>query len=277
VIGALLFGRYLRARLGSISRTANAIVAGDARQRIAVGARGDEFDEVALALNTMLDRIDGLMENLRQVSSDVAHDLRTPLLRLRNQLDQVGRVEGAERRAIELGDEMLKLFAAILRIAEVEAGDLQRSFASVDLSALAAVVAESFAPALADSGHGIDWTIAPDITVFGDRELLAQLITNLLDNVQVHTPPGTTIRLALGADGPAARLVVTDNGPGVPASDRAQLQRRFFRGEASRTTPGNGLGLSLVAAVAAAHDGSVVFADARPGLGVIVSLPSLAS
>ncbi|MBW8753178.1 MAG: HAMP domain-containing protein [Sphingomonadales bacterium] len=277
VIGALLFGRYLRMRLGTISRTANAIVAGDASQRIAVGTRGDEFDEVALALNAMLDRIDGLMENLRQVSSDVAHDLRTPLLRLRNQLDQVGRVEGAERRAIELGDEMLKLFAAILRIAEVEAGDLQRSFAPVDLSALAAVVAESFAPALADSGHGIDWTIAPDITVLGDRELLAQLITNLLDNVQVHTPPGTAIQLVLGADGPTARLIVTDNGPGVPASDRAQLQRRFFRGEASRTTPGNGLGLSLVAAVAAAHGGSVALADARPGLGVIVSLPSLAS
>jgi signal transduction histidine kinase len=210
------------------------------------------------------------------VSSDVAHDLRTPLLRLRNQLDQVGRIAGAEERAIELGDEMLRLFAAILRIAEVEGGGLQRGFAPVDLSALTADVAESFAPALADSGHTVDWTIAPGIAVSGDRELLAQLIANLLDNVQVHTPAGTTVRLQLLADGGTARLSAQDDGPGVAASDRAQLLRRFFRAEASRTTPGNGLGLSLVAAVAAAHDGAVACEDAQPGLRMIITLPRLA-
>ncbi len=277
LIGALLFGRYLRARLDTISRTANAIVAGDASQRIAVGARGDEFDQVALALNIMLDRIDSLMENLRQVSSDVAHDLRTPLLRLRNQLEQVGRVQGAKQRAIELGDDLLKLFAAILRIAEVEAGDLKRSFASVDLSVLTADVAESYAPALVESGHAFKWMVAPGVAVLGDRELLAQIVANLLDNARVHTPAGTAITLTLYAEGCIARLAVTDNGPGVSAATRARLRHRFFRGEASRTTPGNGLGLSLVAAVADAHEGSVEFEDAEPGLTVIVTLPRYAT
>lgn len=272
--GALILGRYLRIRLDRIRVTANAIVAGNASQRIAVGTAGDEFDEAALALNRMLDRIAGLMENLRQVSSDVAHDLRTPLLRLRNQLDQVGRVEGAELRAIELGDEILRLFEAILRIAEVEGGGLQRYFTPIDLSRLIGDMTEGFAPALADSGHEIVWSIAPDVTTFGDRELLSQLVANLLDNARIHTPAGTVIRLELFSTASETVLTVVDDGPGVSAADREQLLRRFFRGDASRTTPGNGLGLSLVAAITAAHGGRVTLADARPGLSVTIALPS---
>ena len=272
-IGALIFGRYLRGRLNHIRVTADAIVPGDSSQRIAVGTAGDEFDEAAFALNRMLDRISGLMENLRQVSSDVAHDLRTPLLRLRNQLEQVGTVEGAEVRAIELGDEMLRLFASILRIAEVEGGGLQRYFVPVDFSRLANEIAEDFASALADSGHRLRWSVTAGITVLGDRELLAQLIANQLDNVRVHTPPGTAVVLDLFAAGNNLVLTVADDGPGVSAKDRAHLLRRFFRGDASRTTPGNGLGLSLVAAIATAHGGRVTLGDMRPGLGVTTILP----
>ncbi|HEX8056984.1 MAG TPA: HAMP domain-containing sensor histidine kinase [Novosphingobium sp.] len=273
--GALMLGRYLRTRLGRISQTARAIVAGEGERRIAVGKRGDEFDEVSLALNAMLDRIDGLMENLRQVSSDVAHDLRKPLLRLRNQLDLVGEIKGAERRAIELLDEILTLFAAILRIAEVEGGGLENYFVRVDLSAHVDNIASGYAAAFADSGHDFDWVAAPGVAVLGDRGILAQVVANLLDNARIHTPAGTAVRLELATDGSTARLTVGDNGPGVSASERRQLLRRFFRTEASRTTPGNGLGLSLVAAAASAHGGTIAIADAGPGLRITVALPRL--
>ena len=276
VIGALLLGRYLRHRLGAISATANAIVAGDLDQRMPVGDNRDEFDAVALALNAMLDRTAGLMENLRQVSSDVAHDLRTPLLRLRNQLEQVGIVEGAEQRAIEQGDELLKLFGSILRIAEVEGGRLEQGFAPVDLSALVEDVGDGFLPALVDSGHVFAWEAEPRIAVLGDRELIAQAVANLLDNARVHTPAGTTVGLTLEGNQEWVRLSVADDGPGVASAERYTILRRFYRGEASRTTPGNGLGLSLVAAVAAAHGGEVVVDAATPGLRVTLVLPRAA-
>ncbi|MES2056427.1 MAG: HAMP domain-containing sensor histidine kinase, partial [Pseudomonadota bacterium] len=246
--GALLLGRYLRHRLGAIEVTANAIVAGDLAQRMPVGPNRDEFDTAALALNAMLDRIAGLMENLRQVSSDVAHDLRTPLLRLRSQLEQVGKVDGAAQRAIDQGEELLKLFGSILRIAEVEGGGLEQGFTRIDLSALAEDVADSFLPALSDSGRNFCWTVTPDIIVRGDRELLAQAIANLLDNTRIHTPIGTNVILLLETSPEWIRLSVADNGPGVPAADSQAILRRFHRTEASRTTPGNGLGLSLVTA-----------------------------
>jgi signal transduction histidine kinase len=272
-IGALVLGWYLTRRLSAVSETVDAIMAGDLDRRVRVSVRRDEFDRVASALNTMLDRIAGLMENLRQVSSDVAHDLRTPLLRLRNELDQVGRVDGAAERAIEQGDHLLRLFGSILRISEVEGGDLQHGFAAVDLSALANDVAESFQPALSDSGHRFAWDVTPGAIVQGDRELLAQALSNLLDNARVHTPQGTRIRLSLTLREGSIRLAVTDNGPGVSDVERPALLRRFYRAEASRTTPGNGLGLSLVAAVAAAHGGRIELEDAGPGLAVIIALP----
>jgi len=268
-----LLGRYLRQRLGTISATARAIVEGDIAQRVPVSPRGDEFDQVGTALNAMLDRIDQLMENLRQVSSDIAHDLRTPLVRLRNQLELVGSVDGAAERAIQQGDALLALFAAILRISEVEGGKLAVSFEALDLSALAEDVCETFQPAIADSGRLLDWRIAPDIRVLGNRELLAQAIGNLLDNARLHTPLGTQIMVTLASRTATAELAVSDRGPGVPASDYERMLRRFTRGEASRSTPGAGLGLSLVAAVAKAHGGQVALADNAPGLRVTLTLP----
>ena len=275
VLGALLLGRYLRGRLGTISTTANAIVAGNFDLRMPVGPNRDEFDTMALALNAMLDRIAGLMANLRQVSSDVAHDLRTPLLRLRNQLEQVGKVDGAAQRAIDHGDEMLKLFGSILRIAEVEGGGLDQGFVRIDLSALVENVGEDFLPALSDSDRVLEWEVDPDIAVLGDRELLAQAIANLLDNARVHTPAGTHVVLALDANDDWIRLSVADNGSGVAPDDRDKILQRFYRSEASRTTRGYGLGLSLVAAVAAAHGGEVAINADRPGLRITIVLPRM--
>ena len=275
LVGALLLGRYLRRRLDTITTTANAIIAGDLTRRMPIGRDSDEFDNVAAALNAMLDRIAGLMENLRQVSSDVAHDLRTPLLRLRGQLEQVGRVDGAAQKAIELGEELMRLFASILRIAEVEGGGIEREFDAVDLSSLAEDVADTFLPALTDSGRAFAWTISPGVHVRGDRELLAQAITNLLDNARIHTPVRTKVELNLDADASNVSLSVSDDGPGVPEMDRAKIMQRFFRGEASRSTPGNGLGLSLVAAVARSHGGEMRIGEATRGLSVVIELPRL--
>lgn len=284
VIGALALGGYLRGRLGRISGTARAIIAGDLERRAPVSARRDEFDELALALNAMLDRIAQLLENIRQVSGDVAHDLRTPLARLRNQLEDVlaiakgdERVRAGLERSIEQSDDILGLFAAILRISEVEAGALTRNFKSVDLSALVTELCESYAPAIADDERMLEWRVDAGLVVHGDRELIAQAVINLLDNAQRHTPKGTVIAVWLEAKDGRAALSISDDGPGVPAEDREKIIRRFARLESSRTTPGHGLGLNLVSAVAAAHDATMSIESNAPGLCVILSFERLAS
>lgn len=274
-VGCLLLASYLRRRLNLITATASAIIAGDIVGRVPVRDPGDEFDAAGRTFNLMLERIAGLMENLQQVSSDIAHDLRKPLIRLLCQTDRLGQVDGAEQRVLDIGDEMLELFAAILRIAEVEGGNVERSFKPVDLSALMSEVAESFEPPLTDAGDTIEWEVEPDIAVMGNYGLLTQLAANLLDNARIHTPPGTAIRLALATEGSQALLSVEDNGPGVSEADAKQLLQRFFRAETSRTTPGNGLGLSLVAAAARAHGGEVSIENGEPGLRISIRLPKL--
>jgi signal transduction histidine kinase len=284
IAGALLLGGWLRRRLGRISGAAEAIVAGDLRSRVPVGASGDEFDRVAISLNLMLDRIDGLIGNLRQVSSDVAHDLRTPLARLRNQLESGLHALGdsaAAREVIEASilrvDEVLDLFAGILRIAEVESGGIRDSFLPVDLSAVANELAESYAPAARDVGRALECLIAPGLYVRGDRGLLAQAIVNLLDNALTHTPRGAQIRMTLARAGGGIRFAVADDGPGVPEADRERIVRRFVRLERSRTTPGHGLGLNLVAAVARLHRARLAFGDNEPGLVVSLDFPEALS
>lgn len=280
VAGALLLGGYLRDRLGAISGAAEGIAAGHLDARMPVGPRGDEFDRLANSLNAMLERIEGLVENVRQVSSDIAHDLRTPLARLRNQLERG--LSGsddppAQRRVIEDSihrvDDVLGLFAAILRIAEIESGRIRRGFAPLDLSGLTTEMVESYAPAVADGGRRLEWIVQPGVTIDGDRELLAQALVNLIENAQRHTPEGTTIRVELtGAPG-RQRLSVSDNGPGVAAEDRERIVQRFIRLEGSRSTPGHGLGLNLVAAVARLHQARLSFGDNKPGLIVTIGFP----
>lgn len=272
-LGAVILGWYLRRRLIPITATADAIITGDLKFRVPVGKRQDEFDAAGQTINIMLDRVEALMENLRQVSSDIAHDLRKPLMRLLWQTDRLGKVEGAEQRVFELGDELLSLFTAILRISEVEGGGLEGSFVRIDLSALLEELAESFELALADDGKTLHWTIEPDVVVMGNREVLAQLVSNLLDNARIHTPVGTVVRLLLEKAEDEARLIVEDSGFGVPEADLEKLLQRFYRAEASRTTPGNGLGLSLVVAAARAHGGTIAVENATPGLRISVTLP----
>ena len=279
--GAILFGTYLRERLQSISNGAEAIIAGDIRGRMSVGPRGDEFDQLATTLNRMLERIERLLDNLRQVSTDVAHDLRTPLAALRNRLEQGAREvheKGAADRAIADAisrvDDVLALFSAILRIAEVESAHTRRFFEEVDISALALELAQGFEPAVRDRGRELLWSIEPNLRLIGDRELIAQAAANLIENAQRHTPDGTLIRLTLVAIGDGVCLQVNDNGPGVAKADRSRIVERFQRLDRSRNTPGHGLGLSLVDAVARIHGGSLTFKDNAPGLIAILRLPN---
>jgi signal transduction histidine kinase len=275
--GATLFGNFLRQRLNSISDTAKAIIAGDIRERMPVGERGDEFDQLAKTLNRMLDRIEGLLDNLRQVSSDVAHDLRTPLSRLRTHLEgNKGRGDNGPEvleEALAQLDQVLSLFAAILRIAEVEGGETRRYFTRTDLTAVTVELAESYAPVVQDQGRTLLWSIEPEVWVKGDRELLSQATSNLLENAQRHTPLGTIIRLTLVVAREIVCLQVVDNGPGVPTADLPRMAKRFTRLETSRNTAGYGLGLNLVSAVARLHDGRLILKNNTPGLSATVELP----
>lgn len=276
VAGAWMVGAVTRARLRRFDDAAQTIIGGDLRQRMPLDGSGSEFDSVAASLNHMLDRNAALVENLRQVSSDVAHDLRTPLTRLHNRLHEALQADGVDRiGAIEAASlqsrDLLELFAAILRISEVEAGTLRRDFRDLSMTDLVEDLVDSYGPDFELSGHRLLFNIAPALHLKGDRRLLRQLLANLLDNVLRHTPPGTSVSLDLIAQDDSLLLTVSDDGPGVSPDDALRLFERFSRSEASRTTDGHGLGLALVAAVARMHDGTAVL-KAPPGFGVEVRL-----
>jgi signal transduction histidine kinase len=276
--GAVVLGSYLQRRLKTISESAEAIIRGDIRRRIPVGGRRDEFDEVAATLNRMLDRIEGLLENLRQVSSDIAHDLRTPLARLRNRLERGAvdepRADSLISDAIRQLDEVLSLFSAILRVAEVESGETKRFFATVDISEMLTELAESYAPAFEDRGRLFVWSVEPGLQINGDRELLAQAMVNLLENAEHHTAANTIVRMTGGCAGGLVSMQVVDNGPGVPKADLNRITKRFARMESSRNTAGHGLGLSLVSAVAKLHGGQLILRSAEPGLSAVIEIRS---
>lgn len=279
IVGGFALSRAVQKRIAAITGTAEAIIDGDLARRVPV--RGDDdLSRLAATINRMLDRIGALMDSLRQVTSDVAHDLRTPLNRLRHRLERSARQaqDPADRAEIEGAlrdvDAILATFAAVLRISEVEAGARRAAFRPVDLQALARAVAEDFAPAAEDSGHLLEFQEAPPAWIEGDAELLTQMTVNLVENALRHTPPGCTVRLWTVVEPDTAALVVVDNGPGVPEAERARLFDRFYRLERSRSTPGSGLGLAMVQAIARLHRGEARLQDALPGLKAKVVFPT---
>jgi signal transduction histidine kinase len=222
------------------------------------------------------------MEALRQVTNDIAHDLRTPLGRLRQSLDEARRTatgvadyETAVDDAILEVDSLLSTFSALLRIAQIEARTRRSRFSTVDLSELASGICQSFAPSAEDAGKSLRSDIARSIAVEGDRDLLTQMVVNLVENAITHTGSGVSIFVSLRSEGGAAILSVSDNGPGVPLQERQRIFQRFYRAERSRTTPGNGLGLSLVAAVADLHGIAITVTDNQPGLRVTMRFARL--
>lgn len=278
---AALIGWLTRHRLSRIDATAKAIIAGDLAQRVPSDGSGSEFDRLALTLNRMLDRMAALMENLRQVSTDVAHDLRTPLTRLCNQLERAAAGESEAERAAAVhaarhqADELLEIFAALLRIAEIEGFAGQRALAPVDLSTLLDEMADTYRPDFEGDGRRLMAGVPPGLQVRGDRRLLAQAISNLLENALRHTPVGTTATLSAVSSPGAIEVTLEDDGPGVPPTDAARLFQRFARAEASRTTRGHGLGLALVRAIAAGHGGDAVLSRSENGFGVTLRLPHM--
>jgi signal transduction histidine kinase len=260
IAAAWAVGAITRARLNGIDRTALAIIGGDLGQRMPVDGSGSEFDRVSITLNRMLDRIASLLENLREVSGNVAHDLRTPLTRLNNRLEaaRTSSEPGAHiDAALAQSRELLDTFAALLRISEIESHAVRLHFIPLSLSKLVIDVVESYRPDFEASGHRLLMAVAPEISVNGDRHLLQQLVANLLDNALRHTPVGTTVQVTLEVSAGQVELAIVDDGPGIPTSALPRLFQRFSIGDSSRSTGGHGLGLALVAAIATAHHGSV--------------------
>jgi signal transduction histidine kinase len=275
--GGIALSFALLKRVETIRRTAAAIIAGDLSQRVPVRGTGDDLDRLSQTLNRMLDRISELMESLRQVSADIAHDLKTPLARLRQRLEtaqthaqSVEEYEVTVEAAIVHVDEILTTFGALLRIAQIEAGTRRSGFRELDLGCVFATVVDAFAPAAEDAGKILMSQIRPAIHIRGDRELLTQMIANVVENAIRHTPAGTRIEVSLGREGDEIVGIVSDNGPGVPEEERQRLFQRFYRLERSRSTPGSGLGLSLVKAVADLHAIKLEVRDAGTGLQIIM-------
>jgi signal transduction histidine kinase len=275
--GAWLGNTFLR-RIDAITRTSNAIMEGDLSARIPVRGTHDEIDQLVTSLNAMLSRIQQLMDGLRQVSSDIAHDLRTPLGRLRQHLEDArdrakstADYDKATVAAIEEADGLLETFSALLRIAQVEAGAQRSAFAELDFSALVRSIGEAYQPAAEDSQHRLLIQIEDGINFVGDRQLLAQLISNLVENALHHTPAGTTVSLGLRKRGVGFEAEVADDGPGVPQDEHTKVFDRFYRLDRSRSTAGSGLGLALVKAIAGLHGLSVRLEDRKPGLRVVLS------
>lgn len=275
---AALIGWLTQRRLSRVDTTAKAIIAGDLTQRVPRDGSHSEFDLLAETLNQMLDRIGALMDNLRQVSTDVAHDLRTPLTRLCNQLERASTGEEAGRAAAihaarHQADELLEIFAALLRIAEVEGLAERRALASIDLSALLEEMGDTYRHDFEAGGRRLETAIPAGLHVRGDRRLLAQAVSNLLENALLHTPAGTTAILSALSSQSVVDITLEDDGPGVQAADAARLFQRFARAEASRTTAGHGLGLAMVRAIAVGHDGEARLTRTEAGFAVSIRLP----
>lgn len=274
VAGGLATARLIGWRLERINSTAREVMAGDLRQRVPRRGANDQFDRLADNLNAMLDRIENLMAGVRQVSDNIAHDLRTPLTRLRWRLEKLREAHDPQLldEAMQEADGLLQTFHAVLRIAEVESGS-RRRFTTVDLSALARDVGELYEPVAAESDQAFEVHAEDGVRTTGDRDVIFQALTNMADNAVKYTPGGGQITVTVKRIAEGVELCVSDTGPGVPADKRQDVLKRFYRLEESRGSPGSGLGLSLVAAVAQLHRGELRLEDNDPGLRVRLILP----
>jgi len=285
VIMGLVWGnvmsRKLLGRLEEINRASQEIMVGSLSRRIPRSGRDDEFDRLADNLNDMLDRIGELIDTVRQVSDNIAHDLRSPLTRLRSRLELalLEKPDAAAQRlameeAIGQAESIIATFNALLTIARAESAAARAETQDIDLSALARDAAELYEPLAEDKGLAMDMDVEAGLSLTGNRHLLSQAVANLLDNAVKYTPEGGRVRVAAWREGGAVALRVADTGPGIPEEERANVLKRFYRLDASRCTPGSGLGLSLVAAVARLHGARLTLADAGPGLAVEMRFPA---
>ncbi|HYL03986.1 MAG TPA: ATP-binding protein [Steroidobacteraceae bacterium] len=281
VAGAVLIRRSLLARVQGIRQTVSAIMAGDLRRRLPTGRADDELDTLSQTINGMLDHIEHLIRGIANVSNSIAHDLRTPLAELRSRLEELSLTRPAPAEAfaeVEAAvadvDRVMRIFNALLRLAEIDTGARRSGFVQVDAARVAAEVVEFYEPAAEQKGVAFSFQTAGEAAVSGDPVLLAQALSNLIDNSLKCVSERGAISVCVGrrSDG-AVEIAVTDNGPGIADADRPRATERFFRGDASRGTPGVGLGLSIVDAVAKLHGGVLQLLDNHPGLRAQMVLP----
>ncbi|MCB1741772.1 MAG: HAMP domain-containing histidine kinase, partial [Gammaproteobacteria bacterium] len=275
IAGGVMMSRSTLRRIDAINSTSREIMDGDLGRRIPTRGTDDDFDRLAANLNGMLDQIEQLMDGVRQVSNNIAHDLRTPLTRLRNRLESLSlKLEDEDvEQALSEADGLLATFNALLRIARIEGGARRSGFSQVALDQVLADVLELYEPLAHDKEQQVRAHLQADITISGDRDLLFQAFANLIDNAIKYTPHGGSIGISLQLLNDCKQVRITDSGPGIPEAERKRVFERFVRLEESRTLPGNGLGLSLVAAVAKLHSAVIRLADANPGLDVFFEFP----
>lgn len=285
IAGATYLARQAQHRIDDFATTLNHVSQGDLSARVPMSGRDDDIDQIGAEINRTVAKLQRLIANVNQASSDIAHDLKTPLGRVRQKLEITDRedVTTAELRgAIDTAlidlDSISQTFDALLRITQIEAGARKSRFVDLDLNTIIDDLLDAFTAVAEDAGC----TLAGDsrrhgtALIRGDRELLMQLFANLIENALRHCPRGTEIRIASDHIGAFYRVTVADNGPGIPVSERENVFRRLYRIERARTTPGSGLGLSLVAAIAELHDARIELCDNAPGLRVELNFPTLA-
>ncbi|WP_010165256.1 sensor histidine kinase [Sphingomonas sp. PAMC 26617] len=276
--GYLLGGLFMR-RLDRVNDAIGRVMAGNVAERLPTIGISREFDLLSSNLNAMLDRIGALMEGLRQVTTDIAHDLRTPLTRLRQQLEATREANSIDHYtagidvAVLQTDQILAIFRALLRIGTLEGGDGRQYFRPVNLSEVIGHVVAAHQPVAEDDGKALLAEHEPGLVVAGDAELLAQMLTNLIDNAIRHTPAGSLIVSKLERMDDSVIATISDDGPGVPAGERVNVLSRFYRLDRSRHLPGTGLGMSLAAAIAALHHARIDLLDNTPGLRVRITFP----
>ncbi|KKC33725.1 sensor histidine kinase [Devosia psychrophila] len=284
IIAGGVTARRVLQRIDTIRDTSTKIMSGNLSERVPVTKRNDEFDGLATNLNAMLDRIEQLLQGLKEVTDNVAHDLKTPLTRLRNQAETAlrdGASDETRQRALEAtiaeSDRLIQTFNALLMIARAEAGAPSGALTDVDVSAVVADVAELYGPVAEDEGILVETAIEPGVHLHANRELIGQAMVNLLENaVKYATPEGEgqgRIAIGLRRNGNRVLIEVADNGPGIPVEDRTRVLQRFVRLEKSRSETGSGLGLSLVNAVTGLHGGSFRIEDNAPGVRAVIDLP----
>lgn len=280
--GGWLVSRNLLARIDAVTATSRTIMVGDLSGRVPVVGSGDEFDRLSENLNAMLDRIEQLMAGMREMSDNIAHDLKTPLNRLRNRAEAALREQDGSKSQgealesiIEEADDLIKTFNSLLSIARLEAGAAGEEMEEIVVQDLIRDVVELYAPAAEDKGLILSAQAAADVRLTADRQLIGQALANLIDNAIKYgsAEGGGEIEVSAIDTGTAVEFAVADAGSGIPEDDRERVLNRFVRLEASRSRPGSGLGLSLVAAVTRLHGGEVRLDDNKPGLRVVLSLP----
>lgn len=279
--GGIFLAARAQQRLDSVARTMLDVSHGRLATRIPLKGTNDDIDVVAAQINDALNQLSGLVEGMRQVSADIAHELKTPLNRLKMTLDDAmsSHEKGLEIRGLltearSESDQINATFEALLRISQIEAGARKRRFQQVDLADVLGLVNEVYADVADDNGQRLIFEKSTGAFVRGDKELLTQMVVNLVENAIAHCPSGTTIQLGLSATGSSVAVTVADNGPGIPKTERQKVFQRLYRLDKSRTTPGSGLGLSLVKAIADLHDAQISVSDNNPGLSIMIMIAS---